>query len=210
MKKLILSLLCLLIGASFSLAAVVPTGEVADVPQTGLFETHLSKTQTKGAFSVIGGNEFQFVYNDAGMTLVQGDPVFWKLGDADAYSVTTYETSAYYDAFAGIVHCNQYGGTTAEAGNWVWIQTRGVGYGYVSKESTNIAVGSVLSGYSSGDHARSSTPSTGGSNYLGYDHASYTSSTGTSSTELSVLNFPKALQAYTTTSAGLIRIWIRP
>lgn len=215
MKKVLLSILvfCLMVGAA--IAYPTTTGTVTDTPQAGLWETHLSANQTHGALCVIGGNEFKYVTNNSTVDAWQGEPAWYDWAEGNDYEVTFYESSNFYDAFAGIWYCDRYGSTEVTSGEAGWIQTRGVGEALVSQEGTAVAAGDVLAGSTMPNSVPSLT-ATSGQFYLVRDHASYTTNEAggvsgpLSTTEVSVLNYPKALDAYTTTSPGFVTIHIRP
>ena len=71
MKKIILAILCIALYAGVAFAYADGTG-VYDLPQTGLWKTHLSATQELGAKCQIGGQTYQYVYNNCGTQEFQG------------------------------------------------------------------------------------------------------------------------------------------
>jgi len=207
MRKLMIGLLCAAMMASLAFASPIATGEVARVPVRGSMASHLNTTEVLGAVGCIGQNEFVYVQNKSGFSMYQGEPAYWW-GNGNGYQFTN-EAAAVYDGFMGIILCDATGTLEVASDGYGWVQTRGVAWAYVSDEGTDIAVGDVLVGIAVTTPTANPT-GVGGQFALGRDHAAYTSATGSGSYEMSVLNYPKALETQTTTSPILIRVLVRP
>ena len=193
MKKLLsfLIALSLVLGVGIAMAT-----DVSDVPQPGLYKSHLSSTQKPGASCVIGNSQFRYVYNATATTEYQGHPAFYNPGAQNDYTVGRYDNTSSYECFAGVWYCDAFGGDEVAASAYGWIQDAGYcNYAYVSAEAGQaITVGDVLTGSTNCLTASASYPTgTAGCSYLTWARDLKTSKDAT--TEAAVLTWPRAAAA---------------
>jgi hypothetical protein len=197
MKKLLsfLIALSLVLGVGIALAT-----DISDAPMPGLFKSQLSSSQKPGAYCVIGPNTYRYVLNNSATIEYQGEPAFYNWNAGNDYTVGYGLNTSSYEAFAGIWACDAFGDDTVAASTYGWIQTKGANsYAYVSGEGTAIAVGdvlgfSVLGNYNSDGNA--------GSRWLARLRGVRTTTTVVTTEARDWPGYPRAGQAYSTTTAA--------
>ena len=210
MKKVLFSVLIIALFAGVAMAYPETTGDISDVPQPGLWKSHLSSNQKLGAKCQIGSNTYQYVYNNAGTTEYQGHPAFWDW-DAAAGGNGYYVTDANgmvstYEAFAGIWLCDAWGGNSVGSGLYGWIVTGGVCEAYLCAPSggTSIATGEVLVG------TGTTEGNTQGEDYLIYLRGVVTGALTQATSEAIAVSWPRSLDPMTSSTPALRTIMVRP
>lgn len=214
MKKFLLSFLVIALFAGMAMAYPETTGDISDVPQPGLWKSHLSSNQKLGAKCQIGSNTYQYVYNNSGTTEYQGHPAYWDWdydGGGYGYIVTDVHGmgSATYESFAGIWLCDAWGETSVGSAAYGWIVVAGVCEAYlaVAPLGTNIATGEVLCGYLTDEGY------TEGEDFLVYLRGTVTgdnSVVDATTVEALAVSWPRALDPMTSSTPALRTIMVRP
>lgn len=132
-----------------SLSTVAFATKVDYIPSPGIKTWDPAASQYGKISYMQNGVKFRLVYNDSGATANAGEPAFYDWNDTNDYTVTTYESSAYAERFAGIWYCDDEGVTTIANGTYGWIQVAGIADAYVTGEGTSMVLGDTLKGYGS-------------------------------------------------------------
>lgn len=146
------------------------------------------------------GNKYRYVLNNTVTTMEVGWSAWYDLTNND-YTVTTWETGANLERYAGVWFCDTFGSTYIQPATYGWIQISGF-CNYASVEgTTDITAGDLLIGKVTSEVA----------SYLIKGRAAITSLTAVSGEAVltTVSPLPVACVAFATNNKGTSSIEVR-
>lgn len=190
MKKL------LVFALTLSLLASMATATIVSPKPTAGYKTFGTTLEAVGKIFIDDyGNVYRKVLNRSASAAVKGYPAFYKATTGESYGVTSYESTAYLEKFAGIWHCDAAYDDAIAAGEYGWVQI--AGYAVASVEgTTDIGQDDLLIGDVGGQ-------------YLIKGRDALTDLTVSTNEVAATVPGAMANEAFTTNSAGTAEVFMR-